>query len=594
MASPTRDRMPPLTLSTSASRSCESRNVPRIIVEPTQENQRIYNDIRQTHERMRLQTHVASQQNLVPPPSAPSISTVHSPIDDPETPSTQDVLAHDTDRPRRPRGKRRGPLKNDTRLHTALKRKLKLACPHHRAKKTTCDCHDFSKLEEGYNSSTLLPSPSRGRSHDHNGNLPLTLVEQTLNRETFGAGGAALTPSDQDGISNDIDLQSPFGDHEGVIRSDVRQIVTGFNTASVYLDSTMLQAPGLPYHPGNDIDSQSPRDHAQEDLLEIGSQMSAYPNRWQCEYKGSSDTASETSSESCPWSGPFRDLSRHFETAHHPFHDASPRFWIVCTRCHAKSQATDDLESPLPSSRCSRYRCSGPYQRWYYGSTREESTLGSAVALTHSDESETGFSCNLQLEGSKPWLGGEGLIGGTMAYFGTSTSYERPHSYKDKWDTGSESTDDSSSCSHYSRIRGRKDRARWYPSEMGVKMTNSIYQPECSPRQCLVRLLPFAKLPIGHLLSIILPLVTTIIRESGYFTKSTPSIVRAFDSDVIIWWSLLLLSVGFAMTWTIKDRARYWVIDAPTCRARVHHRPKNRYSFAETSLWHRFATLITA
>ncbi|KAI1212808.1 uncharacterized protein F4807DRAFT_450365 [Annulohypoxylon truncatum] len=591
MASPTKNRMPSQTLFAplhqQLPRNCEPRNGPRIIVEPTQENQRIYNEIRQTHERTRLQTHVASQQNLVPPPSVPSNSTVHSPIDDPETPSTQDITAQDTDRPRRPRGKRRGPLKNVTRLHTALKRKLKLACPHHRAKKTTCDCHDFSKLEEGYTSSTLLPSPSLGMSHDHNGTLPLTPVEQALNRETFGTGGAALATSDHDGISNDIiDLQSPFGEHESVIRSDVRQIVTGFNTDSVYLDSTMLQAPGLPYYPGNDIGSQSPRDHAQEDLLEIGSQMSAFPNRWQCEYKGSPDTASEISSESCPWSGPLQDLSCHFKTAHHPFHDASPRFWIVY-----------DLNSPLSSS-CSRYRCSGPYQRWYYGSTREESTLGSAVALTHSDESEAGFSCNLQLEGNQPWLGGEGSIRGTMAYFGASSSYERPHSYKGRWGTSIDSSDSSSDCSHCPlddfRIRDRKSCTRWHPSDMGMKISHCNCQPSRSPLQCSIRLLPFAKLPIGYLLSIMLPLVTTIIRESGYFTESAPSTVRVVDADVISWWSLLSLLVGFATTWNIKDRAKYWVIDESEYRARINHRPKNRHSFTETSLWRRFGTLITA
>ncbi|KAI2464749.1 hypothetical protein F4781DRAFT_56315 [Annulohypoxylon bovei var. microspora] len=602
MASPTQDRMAPLSLFTHTQqtpRGCESRNGPRIIVEPTQENQKIYNEIRQTHERMRLQTHVASQQNLVPPPAAPSISTVHSPIDDPETPCTQDVTTQDTDRPRRPRGKRKGPLKNDTRLHTALKRKLKLACPRHRAKKIKCDCHDFSKLEEGYTSSPLVQSSSRDRSHDHTIILPLTLVEQTLSRETFGAGGGAITPSDQDGISNDlIDLQSPLGDHEGVVRSDVQQIVTGFNTDSVYLDSAMLQAPGLPYHPGNDIGSQSPRDHTKEDLLEIGSQMPAFPNRWRCEYKGLPDAASETSSESCSWSGPFKDLRWHFRTEHHPFYDASPRFWIVCTRCHTKSQAPDDLESPLPSSYCSQSRCPGPYQRWYYGSTREESTLGSAVALTHSDESEAGFSCNLPLEGNQSWPSGGGLTSGIMTYFGASGSYDRSHIHKAKWDTSSDSSSDSSDCGHCPldcfRFLTRKDCARWHPSGPGTKMSHPIYQPRRPPLQCPMRLLPFAKLPIGHFLSIILPLVTTIIRESDYFTESNQSLVRTVDADVISWWSLILLLIGFATTWTIKDWARSWVIDESKYRVRGHHRPQSRYSSAKISLWRRFGTLITA
>ncbi|KAI0894444.1 hypothetical protein F4806DRAFT_123981 [Annulohypoxylon nitens] len=567
MASPTsRDHLPQLTLLTpgqQTSRSFEPRSGPRIIVEPTPEHQRIYNEIRQTHERLRLQTHVASQQNLVPRQSAPSASTAHSPIDDPETPSTQDLPSQDTDRPRRPRGKRRGPLKNDTRLHTALKRKLKLACPLHRAKKITCDCHDFSKLEEGYHSSTLLPSPGRARSHDQNSSLLLTPVEQTINREseTFGAGGAAMTPSDHDGTSNDIELQSPL---EGTIRSDVQQIVTGFNIDSVYLDSRMLQAPGLPYHPGNDMGSQSPRDHEQEDLFEIGSQMQAYPNRWHCEYKGAPDTVSETSTESCSWSGPFRDLSLHFKMEHRHFYDASPRFWVVCMRCHTRSQAPDDLESPLPSSSCSQYRCSGSYQRWYYGSTREESTLGSAVTLTHSDESEAGFSCNLHLEGNQPWPGVEGSIDGAIPYFKTSGSFERPHCYRDRWDVGSDSSESSSACSHCPLDGSRKDCTQWHPSDMEMKTTHSICRSKRSSPKCPIRLLPFAKLPIGHLLSIILPLVTTVIRESGYLTEP-------IGPEVISWWSLLSLLLGFATTWTIKDRAKDRVIDEVS---EDHHRPQ--------------------
>ncbi|KAI1092853.1 hypothetical protein F5B19DRAFT_492076 [Rostrohypoxylon terebratum] len=573
------------------SRGVEPRSGPRIIVEPTPENQRIYNEIRQTHERLCLQTHVASQQNLVPPQSAPSASTAHSPIDDPETPSTQDHPSQNTDRPRRQRGKRRGPLKNGTRLHTALKRKLKLACPLHRAKKITCDCHDFSRLEEGYHSSALLPSPGRARSHDQNASLLPTPVEQTINceSETFGAGGAAMTPSDQDGITNDIELQSSL---EGAIRLDVQQIVTGFNIDSVYLDSRMLQAPGLPYHPGNDMGPQSPREHAQEYLFEIGSQMQAFPNRWQCEYKGASDTVSETSTESCSWTGPFRDLSSHFKTEHRHFYDASPRFWVVCMRCHTKSQAPDDLNSPLPSSNCSQYRCSGPYQRWYYGSTREESTLGSAVTLTHSDESEAGFSCNLQLEGAQSWPGAEGSIDGAMPYFVTGGSFERPYSYKDRWDVGSDSSEYSSACSHRpldnSRARSGKDCTQWHTTDMGMEMTHSISQPKRSHRQCPIRLLSFAKLPMGHLLSIILPLVTTIVRESGYFTEP-------IGPDVISWWSLLSLLLGFATTWTIKDRTKdCWVTDEPKYQGRGRRRPKSRYSSTETSLWRRFGTVITA
>ncbi|KAI0850806.1 hypothetical protein F5Y00DRAFT_268200 [Daldinia vernicosa] len=71
------------------------------------------------------------------------------------------------------------------------------------------------------------------------------------------AGGAAMVSSEQDFIPNDsIDLQSSIGNH-GAVRSDVQQIVSGFDADSVHLDSAMLQAPGQTYHPGNDMASKS-------------------------------------------------------------------------------------------------------------------------------------------------------------------------------------------------------------------------------------------------------------------------------------------------------------------------------------------------
>lgn len=118
-------------------RGSGSRDFPtRITVEPTPDNQRIYNKIRQTYERLRQQTHLTSQQNLVPPSAAPSTSTVKSPIlDEPVAPPPQDEISRNQDLPKRPRGRRSEPPATDTRLNTAVKRKLKLACPHHRAKK---------------------------------------------------------------------------------------------------------------------------------------------------------------------------------------------------------------------------------------------------------------------------------------------------------------------------------------------------------------------------------------------------------------------------------------------------------------------------
>ncbi|KAI1101445.1 hypothetical protein F4804DRAFT_11512 [Jackrogersella minutella] len=583
MASPTQDYRTSLSpfAPTQASRGYDSRNVPRILVEATPENQRMYNEIRHYHERERhhLETHVASQRNLIPPPAAPSVSTAHSPIDDPETPSTHEYTTQDPDRPRRQRGKRKGPLDPVARLNTALKRKFKLACTRHRAKKTTCNCHDFSKLEEGYNNS--LPSQpsqpsqssSHDKSHDQSSILSLRPVEQISHPETFGAGGGAITPSDHDGITNDlIDLQSSIGGHEGVVRSEVQQIVNRFDPESVYLDSEMLQTPGLTYYPGNDISTQFPIEHTREELLEIGSQSPDHPIRWHCEYKGSPDAASETSSETCSWSGPFRELSEHFRAHHHHFHDISPSVYIVCARCHARAQDRNDPRSPVSPSRCSRAHCSGTCQKWYYGSTRDESVLGSTIALTCSDEFETGSWRNLQMGWNQSWLGGGSSYGGNT--FGTPSSYGHSNLHNAKWDASSGLSDHLSDRIH---ILTRKDNTRWCPSDLGMKMSHSVTPSWHSSSECPIRLLPHVRLPVIYLLSVITLLVTIITRESSYSTELISSPSRIDDVDIISWLSLALGFVGFVMTWTLKDRAVSSDIGESSHPARGNHRTRNRH-----------------
>ncbi|KAI0384556.1 hypothetical protein F5Y04DRAFT_232077 [Hypomontagnella monticulosa] len=534
----------------------QARNAhpPRIVVAPTLENQRIYNEIRQTHERMRLQTHVASQQNLIPPSAAPSVSTIHSPVDEPGSPSTQDPATQDGSQTKRPRGRRRGPLEAATRLKTALKRKLKLACPNHRAKKITCDCHDFSKLEEHYDKFLLQRSPSRGRSHDQSDIAPM------INRETFGTGGAAITPSDQETmlLSDFIDLSPSINDQDGVVRSSVQRVVSGFDADSVHLDRDMLQAPGQTYYPGNEIGTQSPSGDIPDEYLEIGSQMRDYPNRWQCEYKGSSDSMSDTSSEPCPWTGPLKELSYHFRTEHHHFHDVNPRIWLVCTVCHTKFRSPNPnpnhAEPPLSSSRCTKASCSGPCQRWYYGSTKDESVVESAIALSHSSESDAGFSWNLQFDGNTSWLGGGGSNGGHSPYYGGGGSFERSYLLSTKWDTSSNSSgtlSDCGRCPQDCHRPPRKDRAWCHQSGPGMTISPYTIQRKHSIHRCPIRLLSYVRFSIGHLLSIIIPLLTTIIREGGYLAEAQPLRFCA-----ISWWSLVLLLIGFVATWTLKDRVK--------------------------------------
>ncbi|KAI1370739.1 hypothetical protein F4677DRAFT_437683 [Hypoxylon crocopeplum] len=617
MASPAQDHRASLSpyAPTQAAKGCDSRSIPRIIVPPTPDNQRIYNEIRQTLERLNLQTHVASQQNLLPPSSAPSISTVYSPTDEPGTPSTYDITAHDTDRPKRPRGRRRGPLEAHTRLNTALKRKLKLACPHHRAKKITCDCHDFSKLEEIYDNSQLSQPSNRSRSRDQVDIPSLTPIERALNRETFGTGGGVMASPDQDAASNDLVdiLESSSSDHEGVVRPNVQQIVNEFDTRSVHLGVTMRQARGQPYHPGNDMGAQLSRGHVQNEFLEIGSQNQAYPNRWHCEFKGSADSMSEPSSEPCPWTGPIHQLPNHFRAEHHAFQDASPRFWVVCTTCGAKGLAQDDLEPSLSPSRCTTGSCSGSCQRWYYGSTREESVLGSVVALTQSSESDAGYSWNLQPEGNQSWLRGGGSNGRHYSHFGAGNPQERSNFHHAKWDTSSDSSGHSSNCGRHRRdyFLARKERPRWRQSDPEMKGSHSVSRPRYLSHRCPIRLISYAKLPVRHLLSILLPLLTTIVRESGHIFASDPLSSSATDASTISWCSLGLLLIGFIATWTFKGRARSWTIDEvsegipqmtnsdPNVVESDDHTPSRqgpriRVPHDEISSWYRFDTLITA
>lgn len=134
-----------------------AQDPPRIIVEPSLETQAIYNQIREDearhHKQHRLQQHVSSEDRLHPPdPRAPAmarsvtneshISESLSPIsttDLPDDPSLPAVALSPTSG-KRPRGRRAGPLKAETRYKTAIKRKLGLVCDRCKVKKVVvCD-----------------------------------------------------------------------------------------------------------------------------------------------------------------------------------------------------------------------------------------------------------------------------------------------------------------------------------------------------------------------------------------------------------------------------------------------------------------------
>ncbi|KAL7621211.1 hypothetical protein AAE478_008528 [Parahypoxylon ruwenzoriense] len=595
------------------SRFSDSHNVPRIIVEPTPDKQNAYNEIRQAHERSSLQAHVASQQTPRHSSAAPSvISTAHSHADDLGTPTSHDTAPKCTDGSKKPRGRRKGPLDAETRLRTAVKRRLKLACPHHRVKKTTCDCHDFVRLEEGYQ--TLLQQSVNRSPRDRHDVPPLTPTERASNLQTFGAGGAAMASPDIDTTLNDVNdiLYSPNGDREDVVRPNVRDIVSGFDPTSPHLDGALLHAPVQLYLPGNVIGTpQSPRGHTQNELLEIGSQMRDFPLRWHCEYKGGVDSASVASSEVCSWTGPIRQLSDHFRAEHHPFQDASPPLWLVCTACGAKTQCT--LESPISSSPCVGRGCSSTsIQRWYYGSMRAESVEGSVLALTQSSESEAGFSWNPQLEENQAWLGGGGSNNKYFPYSGAGNSHERPNSYDTKSDISSGSSNRFLGSGRYSQDclpnpHTRKCCVEWQPPGVGAEIPRKATQLRSAYRQFSVGMPSSVKLPISHLAPIMLPLLATILREGGYIVELHPLPFRGMNADMIRWWSLGLLILGFMMTWAFKDWGKSRVAEADEgiprqipvdgnarksdYRAGGSQRPGELLPFKGVSIWRYFDAL---
>ncbi|KAI0183301.1 hypothetical protein EV127DRAFT_29774 [Xylaria flabelliformis] len=98
-----------------------------IIIEPTSEYQQFYNTIRREIDRQRLEYCDFAKDDLA---------------------SNSFTITKATRSKRR--GRRVGPVDIDTRMRTTFQRKFKLICEFHRVKRASCNCHDFSKLEEGY------------------------------------------------------------------------------------------------------------------------------------------------------------------------------------------------------------------------------------------------------------------------------------------------------------------------------------------------------------------------------------------------------------------------------------------------------------
>ncbi|KAI5867708.1 hypothetical protein GGS23DRAFT_190514 [Durotheca rogersii] len=543
--------------------SCKTSEPHSIVVEPTPENQKAYNEIRRAHERASLQTHLASQQSLRLPSTAPSVaSAAPSHSDEPGGPCAHEAMATGTNRSKKPRGKRKGPLEAQTRLRTAVKRKLKLACPHHRAKKTTCDCHDFSLLEKGYEATFHQLSAIRDRPRFPSDVTQRALMEPTLNQETFGIGGGAVAPPHIDTTANDFgDMSRSLGDDcEGVVRPSLRNMLTRFNLDSPHFSSDILHPPVQPYYPGNNLgSSQSPESYTQYGLLEIGSQMQQYPLRWQCEYKGPVDSASETSPTGCSWTGPIWELPHHFRAKHCQFDAASPPVRVVCEICGAQTQCESDLST---SFSCDNTGCSSTSaRRWYYGSTGAESVTESVPTFTQSSESEAGNSRNVRPEGggNHSWLGGGGLNGGRSSFSFAGSFREFSNHYRDDSDTSSDSSSDirlsgPPDSRRHAHTPGRRAEER--PSGVGANVPYAITQPKAGPYRLCADMLSHInlKLPINHLLPLMLSLLAAFFRERRYAAGlRSPSLSEKnadAGADACCWRPLGLLILGFMATET--------------------------------------------
>ncbi|KAK7754619.1 hypothetical protein SLS62_003402 [Diatrype stigma] len=260
----------------------------RRVVEPTEENQRIYNQTKAEQTRHQVASHT-NDDLLIPPNAGPAMtrsescaSSNRSGSEDPPTPAPLEPTATNNGHTRRLRGRRNRPLDADTRFHTALKRKLKLTCDKHRQKKTTCDCYDFSKLEEAYRRGQMTTERRQHRlSHSSSSNsrptpylaprepppavvTTTTPFEQQPEHSFFATGGGilltdpSLSSSSSPSAHNSTTATTDEYDHladplPAVPRNNVERLVNRFDTASVYLHPQMVaeSAIGNPYLPGS-------------------------------------------------------------------------------------------------------------------------------------------------------------------------------------------------------------------------------------------------------------------------------------------------------------------------------------------------------
>lgn len=136
---------PPRFVSSSSSPDDDPQ---RVVLEPTAELQRIWNEIQLKTQRQMLEEHLTStSRSLRPPSAAPSVLSANNDVyttaglspgstTGNQLPQPSDGAEPETSQERRPRGKRIKRLDLDSRVEAAFKRRMKLCRQDHVLKKT--------------------------------------------------------------------------------------------------------------------------------------------------------------------------------------------------------------------------------------------------------------------------------------------------------------------------------------------------------------------------------------------------------------------------------------------------------------------------
>lgn len=217
------------------------------------------------------------------------------------------------------------------------------------------------------------PRSSSGRRVTIGGELPNRSYEDI---GTLGVGGRAPnTPS-----FSDVDFfpsELPAVDHHtGAGRG--MQWVLNFDLDSAASVNEMVSAPVQgPYLPGTVGGTGSGAPTLQQPeytLVAIGRKMNEFRNRWQCEFKHPEQqeaqqgisrllAGSYSNSSSCAWTGPFSQLSAHFNSTHCTLRAADVPEWSQCGGCSEPVPGWDAPPLCIAAGRCS----STLWDKWLFG-----------------------------------------------------------------------------------------------------------------------------------------------------------------------------------------------------------------------------------